>query len=123
MKLNESFGLLGLRPTTTGTAAIDIDRVCEVLSSTDESDQPARNAVIDAVATALANATAFVNPKAVIIAGPWADNGGLRDKIAERIAKSAVPVEIREPGVKGNSFLIGAQLDALDRARRSILFR
>ena len=122
MNLAECFAQLGLRPGTVGTTAIDVDLLNTILQSNAPKDLVIQEAVIDAVTTAIVNVASLINPKAVIIAGPWADYGHLRRRISERIQQSAIPADIRQPRVKGNPFLVGARLDALDRARRSVLY-
>lgn len=119
MYLNECFTRLGLPVSAAG--AIDLDELGHVLASAADDAAPLRSAVVDAVAVALSNAIALLNPEAVIIAGPWADSGRVREAITERINRSPITAEIREPQVKGNPFLIGAQIDALERARRTVL--
>lgn len=119
LRLIECFTQLGL--TTAGTSAIDVDRVASILASKDARNAKTRAAIVDAVAVAVANSTALINPEAVVVAGPWSDQGSLRERLAEAMRGAAVPTEIRAPRIPGNPFLVGARIDALDRARDRIL--
>jgi predicted NBD/HSP70 family sugar kinase len=118
MGLVDCFTQMGL--TTSGSSAIDVDRVIAILASRRVQDAKTKAAIIDSVAVALANATALINPKAVVVAGPWS-NEASRGLLAGAMRGVAVPTEIREPLVTGNPFLAGARIDALDRARGRIL--
>jgi predicted NBD/HSP70 family sugar kinase/biotin operon repressor len=117
--LVECFTELGL--TGPGTSAIDVGRISAILASSDARDDPTRNIIVNAVSTALANATALINPQAVVVAGPWSDYGSIRSRLADSMREAAVPTEIRTPQIDGNPFLAGARIDALDRARRRVL--
>lgn len=54
-----------------GTAAIDVERVRQVLAGTTELDRRLRDHIAGAVAGAIESAVALLNPEGVLVAGPW----------------------------------------------------
>jgi predicted NBD/HSP70 family sugar kinase len=117
--LVDCFTELGL--TAPGSSAINIERVIAILESVTPRDVAIGRSVVDALTVAIANVTALINPKAIIIAGPWAECGTLRRQLGEALNHVAVLTSIRSSSIAGNSFLTGARIDALDRARNHIL--
>jgi predicted NBD/HSP70 family sugar kinase len=117
--LVECFTQLGL--TWPGTSAINIDRVRAILESSTPKDKVITQSIVDALSVAVANVAALINPEAVVIAGPWASCGSLQRQLGEALGQAAVPTAIRSSSIVGNSFLTGARIDALDRARNRIL--
>jgi predicted NBD/HSP70 family sugar kinase len=117
--LVDCFAQLGL--SAAGSSAIDIDRVAAILESPAPRDVAVARSIIDALTVAISNVAALINPQAVIVAGPWADCGSLRRQLGEALRNAAVPTSVRPSSISGNSFLTGARIDALDRARNHIL--
>ena len=114
MRLVECFETWGL--TQPGTPTIDVPQVVAALA-----DPPRRDAIVDAVAGALASIVTVLNPAGVMIGGPWSTTGDFADRLATRVAEvSAVPVVVRLAELGGDAPLTGAGLDAVARAQASL---
>ena len=119
LDLVECFTRLGL--TIPGTNAIDVERVANMLESSKHEDKVTTDSVVEAVSVALANVTALINPEALVVAGPWSARGSLLPRLIHAMKTAAVPTEVRPTLIAGNSFLAGARINALDRARDRVL--
>jgi predicted NBD/HSP70 family sugar kinase len=117
--LVDCFSQLGL--CVAGSSAIDIDRVVAILESPAPRDVAVARSIVDALTVAISNVAALINPQAVIVAGPWADCGSLRRQLGEALGNFSIPTSLRPTSLAGNSFLTGARIDALNRARNHIL--
>lgn len=77
-----------------GEWRLDLERLRRVLDPA--VVDPARDRFVDAIALAVAGVATVLDPQAVILGGPLADNAWLRTALAGRIAALCVlPVEIR----------------------------
>jgi predicted NBD/HSP70 family sugar kinase len=118
----ECFAAWGL--LRAGTEAIDVPRVAAVLTGGTAPQRRQRTAIARAVAGALCSITAVLNPQAVVIGGPWASVGGFDELVADEIrAASAVAVEVRRDSLGQRGPLLGAQIQAVRAAQRSLVSR
>ncbi len=114
MRLVECFETWGL--TQPGTPTIDVPRVIAALD-----EPPRREAIVDAVAGAIASIVTVLNPAGVMIGGPWSSATGLIDRLATRVGElSAVPVDVRLAELGMDAPLTGAALHAVAGAQASL---
>jgi predicted NBD/HSP70 family sugar kinase len=119
LRLVECFAAWGLLQPNTD--AIEVPRVMEMLVGATAVDRRRREAVVAAVAGALASVTAVLNPQAILVGGPW----GLVDGVAERLGEhlhevAPIDAEVRSAGLAEHAPLIGARLHAVRVARASL---
>lgn len=118
-RLVECFADWGL--TQPGTAAVDLGRLAAVLTGTTAPDRRRADAVIGAVAVAISNLTAMLNPPMIIIGGPWSTIGNAADRIAERLhATAVVDTEVVSAVLGDDAALAGARSEAV-RVIRSLV--
>ncbi|GAA1431905.1 ROK family transcriptional regulator [Microlunatus lacustris] len=97
-----------------GSPALDVDRILAALASTSAPDQALTRRLARAVAGALASVTALLNPRAVLLGGPWGGATGLADAVRDQlVALAAVPTEIRTSALGEDAPLAGARIAAV----------
>ena len=121
-RLLECFGDWGLlRPDSW---AIDVTRLADVLRAEAPAEAALRDAILRAVAGALATVVAMVNPQAIVIAQDWGFDGDLIALLADRVAEAAATsVELRPAAGGEHPPLVGARTQALRSARNALLDR
>jgi predicted NBD/HSP70 family sugar kinase len=94
LRLFECFAALDLLQPQS--EAIDVRRVRAVLQGP-SADQRRRDEIATAVAGALSSVAALVDPRGVLIGGPWGSTPGLIEAIGERMDPVADPELILRP--------------------------
>jgi predicted NBD/HSP70 family sugar kinase/biotin operon repressor len=95
LRLFECFAALDLlRPDSE---AIDVPRVRAVLQGSAAADRRRRDEIATAVAGALSSVVALVDPRGVLIGGPWGSTPGLIEAVGERMDTEAHPELILRP--------------------------
>jgi predicted NBD/HSP70 family sugar kinase len=101
--------------------AIDVSRVRAVLQSSAAADHHRRDEIATAVAGALSSVVALVDPRGVLIGGPWGSAPGLIEAIGERMDPAADPVLILRPaGLTEAPDRQGTRIRAVAAARQAV---
>jgi predicted NBD/HSP70 family sugar kinase len=105
-----------------GSAAIDVGAVEHALDGASAHARRTRDAVVEAVAGAIASMVALLDPGAVVVGGPWSRAADFSERLAVRVGELAVaPTEIRLAGLDAAAPLRGARLAAVRAAQDSLL--
>ena len=120
LRLIDCFGALGLlRP---GSAALDVARIRATLRGDTAADRSTRDAVVAAVAGIVASIGALLNPSGVVVGGPWSDAADFADRLAARVAETAViPSELRLARLGAAAPLAGLRHAAVRAAQSTLL--
>jgi predicted NBD/HSP70 family sugar kinase/biotin operon repressor len=101
--------------------AIDVDRVRAVLDGGTAAERRTRDAIVDAVAGALASVVAVLNPEGIVVGGPWGQTRDFRERLAMRLSDLAV-LDVRALaatfGAEGP--FVGARLAAVRSMQESL---
>ncbi|SDT07831.1 Sugar kinase of the NBD/HSP70 family, may contain an N-terminal HTH domain [Friedmanniella luteola] len=104
-----------------GSPALDVERVLAVLASRSAPDREAGDQLARAVAGALASVTALLNPRAVVLGGPWGGADGFSSRVRAALAGlAAVPTELRTSTLGADAALSGARIDAVRRMQAAL---
>jgi len=104
-----------------GSPALDVDRILAALAGRSAADRALSARLARAVAGALASVTALLNPRAVLLGGPWGVVPGFADAVRdELVALAAVPTEIRTSALGEDAPLAGARIAAVGQMQRGL---
>ncbi len=110
-----------LRP---GSAAIDVDRVVDLLAGRSAADRRLTTALARAVAGALASAVVLLDPAGVVVGGPWGGVPGFAAQVGRELSELApVPTQVRTAAFGDDAPLVGARIEAVRAARAQLLGR
>jgi predicted NBD/HSP70 family sugar kinase len=116
MALIECFAGWGL--VQPGTQAIEVDQLLAVLAGRAAAARRRRDAVVRAVAGALASVTALLNPERVLIGGPRGTAYDFDQLVAARLHETAIIDTAVGPAQLGASApLAGARIEAVRSAQ------
>lgn len=105
------------RPDST---AVDTEAVVALFADRTRAGQQRADRLVSTLSSVFEAVSALVNPEVIVLGGTWHQAGGLSERLAGRLAEAPVPCEVRVARVAEASAR-GAALDALDRARGSLL--
>ena len=119
LRLFECFGALDL--LQPGSTAIDVPLVRSVLAGASAADRRRRDQVADAVAGALSSLVALLDPRGLVVGGPWGSAPGLIELVAERIEPVADPGLVLRPAALPDApYRHGIRLRAVAAARQAV---
>ncbi|GAA3604365.1 ROK family transcriptional regulator [Microlunatus ginsengisoli] len=120
MRLVECFGALDL--LQAGSAAIDVDRVSDVLTGRTVASRRRRDAIVEAVAGVIGSISALLDPAGIVVGGPWSAAADLVDRLAQRVGEvSVIALPVRLAALGEEAPLHGARLAAVRDARNSLV--
>ncbi|GAA1829673.1 ROK family transcriptional regulator [Microlunatus capsulatus] len=103
-----------------GSSALDVDRILAALAGAPDDDGLATR-LARAVAGALASVTALLNPRAVVLGGPWGLAPGFDAAVrVELDALAVVPTELRRSALGDAAPLAGARVAAVRRLQEGL---
>jgi predicted NBD/HSP70 family sugar kinase/biotin operon repressor len=104
-----------------GSEAIDVPRVRGILEGGSAADRRRRGEIASAVAGALNAVVALLDPRGLLIGGPWGSAPGLIDLIADRIDPVAEPELILRPAaLTAAPYRDGIRIRAVAAARQAV---
>jgi predicted NBD/HSP70 family sugar kinase len=107
-----------LRP---GSEAIDVARVRSIVEARSEADRDQREQIAVAVAGALSSVVALLDPRGVLVGGPWGSAPGLIDLVAKRIDPVADPgLVLRPTALTDAPYRDGIRIRAIAAARQAV---
>jgi predicted NBD/HSP70 family sugar kinase len=119
LRLFECFGAWEL--LEPGSEAIDVARVRSVLAGRSAADRRRRDEIAGAVAAALDSVVALLDPRGVLIGGPWGSAPGLIDLVAARIDPVAEPELVLRPAALTDApYRDGIRTRAVAVARQAV---
>jgi predicted NBD/HSP70 family sugar kinase len=119
LRLFECFGAWDL--LEPASEAIDVARVRSVLRGSSPDDRRGRDEIARAVAAALNSVVALLDPRGVLIGGPWGSAPGLLDLVAARIDPVAQPELILRPAALTHApYRDGIRTRAVASARQAV---
>lgn len=122
VRLVEVFAELGLR--RPGSAALDVERLRGVLDGRTAEDGTRAGVIITALAGVIASIAAVVDPRAVIVGGPWADHPRLAERLAAAVDElAAVSTEVRFAELGPDAPHRGARRAAVEAGQRALADR
>jgi predicted NBD/HSP70 family sugar kinase len=122
LRLYQCFGALGL--LRAGSDAIDVPLVRAVLQSSTTADRRCRDRVLDAVAGALNSLVALLDPRGLLVGGPWGHTPGLLDLLTERLDEVAdQPLLLRPAALLETPDRDGIRLRSVAAARQAVADR
>ena len=105
-----------------GSPAVDVARVAALLAGRTPGDRRLRDRLVRAVAGALASVAALLDPRAVVLAGPWGTAADFAERVATELAELApVPTPVRAAALGVEASLAGARIMAVQALHDELL--
>lgn len=119
VRLVEVFAELGLR--RPGSAALDVDRIRTILDGSSADGRVSRDVVITALAGVIATIATLVDPRAIVVGGPWSDHPTLTARLPVAVAElAAVATEVRFAQLGSDAPHLGARRAAVQSAQAAL---
>lgn len=104
-----------------GSEAIDVGRVRTVLEGRSAADRRRAGEIARAVAGAISSVVALLDPRGVLVGGPWGSASGFLDLIAERLTVSAdARLALRPTALSEAPYRTGIRIRAVAAARQAV---
>lgn len=105
-----------------GSPAVDVPRVAALLAGRTPGDRRVRDRLVRAVAGALASVAALLDPRAVVLAGPWGTAADFAERVGTELAELApVPTPVRAAALGVEASLAGARIMAVQALHDELL--
>lgn len=119
LRLVEVFAELGLR--RPGSAALDLDRLRTVLDATTPVDSRRADTIVTALAGVISSIGTVLDPRAVVVGGPWSRHPTVVERLAPAVTELAVsPIDIRYADLGSDAPHLGARRAAIRVARDAV---